>query len=275
MGDLDLLVPKGRLNQAVAAVEALGYVPEGPEIKPGLARLISYEVNFDGGEYIPLHVELHWNLIGGEANRYRPRIVWFWEQAEMANLSDVQAMVLKPTAHLLYMAAHLALKHGEANSPLRWFYDIHLLVEQEGQRIQWDELVARAREFGWAPALHVALAGTVARFATPLQIGLLESLVNVGDPRDQALIRRKTRSQTRWESTVDSLASLSWRARLHLLMALAIPSPAYMRWRYKPRPSWLWPLYYPYRWFDILRGGLSTLWKMASSRWLIAANGRS
>ena len=153
----------------------------------------------------------------------------------MANLSDVQAMVLKPTAHLLYMAAHLALKHGEGNSPLRWFYDIHLLVEREGQRIQWDELVARAREFGWAPALHVALAGTVARFATPLRIGLLESLVNVGDPRDQALIQRKTRSQTRWESTSDALASLSWRARLHLLMALAIPSPAYVRWRYKPR----------------------------------------
>ena len=46
MGDLDLLVPKDRLDQAVAAIRALGYVPEGPEIKPGLAQLVSYEVNF-------------------------------------------------------------------------------------------------------------------------------------------------------------------------------------------------------------------------------------
>ena len=246
-------------------MRALRYVPEGPEIRPGLAQLVSYEVNFDGGEYIPLHVELHWNLIGSEESRYRPRIDWFWEQAEMADLPGVQALVLKPTAYLLYSAAHLALKHGEAHSPLRWFYDIHLLVGREDQRIQWDELVGRAREFRWAPALHVALAGTVARFATPLPIGLLESLINVGEPRDQALIQRKTQSQTRWESTSDALASLSWRARLHLLLALAIPSAAYVRWRYKPSPAWLWPLCYPYRWFDILREGLSTLWKMASS----------
>ncbi len=54
------------------------------------------------------------------------------------------------------------------------------------------------------------------------------------------------------------------------LLAIAIPSPAYVRWRYKPRPAWLWPLCYPYRWLDILREGLSTLWQMASSRWRIA-----
>lgn len=47
--------------------------------------------------------------------------------------------------------------------------------------------------------------------------------------------------------------------------AIACPSPAYMRWRYGPRPvlshvegpAWLWPLTYPYRWLDILRDGLS------------------
>ena len=266
MGDVDLLVPKGQLDQAVAAVRALGYVPEGPEIRSGLARLISYEVNFDGGEYIPLHVELHWNLIGGEASHYRPKIDWFWEQVELTNLLDVQALVLKPTAHLLYLAAHLALKHGEAQSPLRWFYDIHLLMTREAHRIDWGELILRAKEFRWAPALHIALAGTIARFASPLPIGLLESLISVGEPRDQALIQRKTQSQTRWESTSDALASLSWRARLHLLLALAIPSPAYVRWRYKPNPAWLWPLCYPYRWLDMLHDGLSTLWKIASSR---------
>jgi hypothetical protein len=39
-----------------------------------------------------------------------------------------------------------------------------------------------------------------------------------------------------------------------------------MRWHYKPRPAWLWPLCYPYRWLDILREGLSTLWRIARNR---------
>jgi len=66
------------------------------------------------------------------------------------------------------------------------------------------------------------------------------------------------------------------------LLAIAIPTPAYARWRYKQRPvpsinsghrlscvegpAWLWPLCYPYRWLDMLHDGLSTLWKIASSR---------
>ena len=147
---------------------------------------------------------------------------------------------------------------------------MHLLVEREGQRIHWDELVARAREFRWAPALHAALAGTAARFATPLPSGLPESLSDGVDPRDQALVQGKTWSQTRWESTSDALVSLSWRARLRLALALVFPSPAYVRWRYKPCPSWLWPLCYPYRWLDILRDGLTTLWRMANRRWRVA-----
>jgi hypothetical protein len=46
---------------------------------------------------------------------------------------------------------------------------------------------------------------------------------------------------------------------LRLALGIALPSPAYVRWRYQPRPEWLWPLCYPYRWLDILREGLSTL----------------
>jgi hypothetical protein len=159
------------------------------------------------------------------------------------------------------------LQHGEAHSPLRWFYDIHLLVTREGQRIDWDELALRAQDFHWASALHAALAGTAARFATPLPVGFSESLIESVDSRNQALVQRKAGPQTRGEKVSDVLASFSWRARLQLVLAHVIPSPTYVRWRYKPRPAWLWPLCYPYRWLDILREGLSTLWKIASSRW--------
>jgi len=35
-----------------------------------------------------------------------------------------------------------------------------------------------------------------------------------------------------------------------------------MRWRYRPRPAWLWPLWYSYRWFDMARDGVATVWRI-------------
>ena len=282
MGDLDLLVPEEHLAEAVACLEALGYVEPYPEMAAGLNALVGHHVHLQSSQNIHLAVELHWTLLSHKHDRYSPSLPWFWQQTEpfpnpQSPISNLQYQTsnfkpptsifqLTPTAHLLYLCAHLMLQHGEARSSLRWFYDIHLLATREGQRIDWDELVLRAQEFHWAAALHAALAGTAARFATPLPAGFLESLIDGVDPRDQALVQRKTRPQTRWQSTSDQLASLSWRARLRLLLAIAIPCPAYVRWRYKPRPAWLWPLCYPYRWFDILCEGLTTLWKIGKGR---------
>ena len=167
MGDLDFLVPEDRLAEAVARLKAMGYVELHPKLTPGLQPIIGYDFPLKGGRDVYLIIEPHWSLIGGEESRYQPSIDWFWEQVEMANLPGMRAfLVLKLTAHLLYLAGHLAIKHGEAHSPLRWFYDIHLLAMREGHRIDWNELVLRAQEFRWAPALDVALTGITARFAT-------------------------------------------------------------------------------------------------------------
>ena len=281
MGDLDILVPGERLAEAVACLKALGYVEPYPEMAAGLNALVGHHVHLQGSQNIHLAVELHWTLVSDKHDWRSPSLPWFWQQTEpipntqspISNLQPPTSILqLTPAANLLYLCAHLMLQHGEARSVLRWFYDIHLLVTQEGQRIDWDELILRAQEFHWAPALHSALSGTAARFATPLPAGLLESLMDGADPRDQALVQRKARPQIRGERVSDVLASLSWRARLRLLLANVIPSPAYVRWRYKPRPAWLWPLCYPYRWLDILREGLTTLWRMVSSR---IADGRS
>ncbi len=318
MGDLDLLVPEERLAEAVARLKALGYVEPHPDMAAGFNALIGHHVNLHGGQDVHLAVELHWTLIGGQHDWRSPSLPWFWQQTEpfpnpqsfgyaqdrslisniqyppsntqsfdyardrppISNLqSPISIFQLTPTAHLLYLCAHLMLQHGEARSALRWFYDICLLVEREGQRIQWDEVVARAREFRWAAAVYAALEGARDRFCSPSAVngeawlppGVLDALAEASDLQASRLVARRADGlQTRATGVVAAASSLSPGARLRLLLAIAIPSPAYVRWRYKPRPSWLWPLCYPYRWLDVLREGLSTLWKMANSRWLIA-----
>lgn len=187
-------------------------------------------------------------------------------------------LTFTPTAHLLYLCAHLMLQHSEARSGLRWFYDIYLLVERESQHIQWDEVVARAGEFHWGPAVYAALEGARDRFRGSLAeegdpwllSGVLEALAGVSSLKaSQFVARRADRLRTRATGVVTVASALSPRARLRFLLAHAIPSPAYMRWRYRPCPAWLWPFYYFYRWLDILCEGLTSLWRMASRRWLM------
>ena len=288
MSDLDLLVPEERLAEAVARLKALGYVEPYPEMAPGLNALAGHHVHLQGGQDVPVAVELHWTLIGGQHDWRSPSLPWFWQQTEewrmemetgvqspisnlqpptsssQSEIRNLQFEILTPTAHLLYLCAHLMLQHGEARSALRWFYDIHLLIEREGQRIQWDEVVARAREFRWAPAVYAALEGARDRFGTRLPPDVLETLDEASDAQASRLVARRANSlQTRATGVVAAASSLSPGARLRLLLAIALPSPAYMRWRYKPRPAWLWPLCYFYRWLDILHEGLTTMGRMA------------
>jgi hypothetical protein len=86
MGDIDLLVPQDRLAEAVACLQALGYVEPTPDMAPGLNQVVGHHVSLDGGQAIPLHVELHWTLGAAEHDRHAPSMPWFWQQTEPLSL---------------------------------------------------------------------------------------------------------------------------------------------------------------------------------------------
>ena len=274
-GDLDLLLPEEKLPGAVRCLKALGYVEPYPDLVRGLNALVGHHVHLRGSNRDPgTTVELHWSLIGGRHDWRTPSLPWFWEQTEPLQFSSAPAsspqslLTLNPTAHLLYLCAHLMLQHGEAGSFLCWFYDIHLLLEKERARLDWEELAVRGREFGWAPAVSRALEGVQERFQTRIPTGFLESLSNGGWGRASKLVASGAETdQTRATRLMGGSSALSPSVRLRLLFAVTFPSPAYMRWRYRPRPAWLWPLFYPYRWFDMVREGVVTVvGKLASPR---------
>jgi len=281
MGDVDILVPRARLPEALACLKGLGYAETTPEMVPGFNRAMGHHVGLDGGRDIPLHVEVHWTLAAGEHDQHAPSMAWFWDQTEEWKLegggwkgesilrSPSSVFQLTPTAHLLYLAAHLMLQHGGAQAQLIWFYDIDLMVRREAGRLDWGELLRRAKEFRWAAALHAALQGAQDRFGTPLPRGFLDALAEESDHRDVRLVGWKAAPlQTRALRVQSVMSALDWRGRLRLAWALFFPTPSYMRWRYlsclrAPLPSLLWPLTYLYRWLDILREGLSTALKLA------------
>jgi hypothetical protein len=50
----------------------------------------------------------------------------------------------------------------------------------------------------------------------------------------------------------EAYAILPPRGKITWLRGMFFPSADYIRWVYHPKPDWLWPLYLPRRWWEML-----------------------
>jgi hypothetical protein len=217
MSDLDLLVRPSDLQPALAVFSRLGF---------RLDKITYHAVLQSPGEAAAL--ELHWTLPGGQ-----PLSPDWWQLACGPRPAG---------AALLYAVAHLDVQH--LGSPrLIWLYDLHLLLTQWGDQLDWPALLSLAEGLGWQEALSQALRQAANAFGSPLPEGLPALSTHTPPasvPSQAPWIRRAWRQ-------------LGWLARLALLGKLLFPTGSYMRWRYRPQPEWLWPAYYPRRVVDWLR----------------------
>lgn len=260
--DLDLLVPRHRVPAVETSIRACGYEAYTPEPVPGLNRRLGHHVALRGGPHARVVIEVHWNLIGADADWRTPAMDWFWDHVEALPEEGTFLYRLAPTATFLYLAAHLVLQHGGARPRLLWLYDLHLVLTRWQRRLDWHDLVERASAFRWGAAVSAALRATHTCFGSPLPDGLLRRLDDVAaaDSAATRYVRSRTASrQTRAARVWNRWRTLGWSARMHYAWSIPFPRPAYVRWRYEPEPAWLWPLYYPYRWLDMLRDALHTL----------------
>ena len=63
MGDLDLLLPKAKLAEAVQVAKMTGYVDSLPEAASGLNDLLSHHVFLQKMDVQPFTLELHYSLV--------------------------------------------------------------------------------------------------------------------------------------------------------------------------------------------------------------------
>ena len=268
MGDLDLLVPQARFTKALQLVHALGYHEYLPDAAPRLSQLLSNHAHLrKEGHGMPI-LELHRTLVAPDTFRHAAPMDWFWANLEPSRywndrIAAQKVFSLNPTANLLYLSAHLMLQHGGERASLHWLLDVQRLVARRGGEIDWAALLTQAGAFGWSGALRAALESAQECFPLALPDGLLAALQAQPGAHDALVDLKAEPAPTRTLGEWKKLSALGWGGRLRLLLALVFPAPAYMRWRYRPQPAWLWPLYYPYRWWDIARDGWRTL-----RRWL-------
>ena len=256
--DLDLLVPVEKLPLAVEIAGKQGFVVAYPEATPGLRDLLAHDVFLRKDDLV---LELHHSLVADRTFVYSVPVGWFWAQTEpFSALSNAGSpLMLSPTAQVLYAAAHAMLQHGGYNAPMRWFYDIDRLLVVYAERLDWNLLLAQARTFGWFSALAAALFYTEALFETSLPDDVRTALAQETDSNQSLVTLKQSRPATHTLQERQKLLSLNVYGQLRLFLALVLPSPAYMRWRYRLSTNLALPGAYLLRWLGILRDGLNTL----------------
>lgn len=255
MADIDLLVPYAQRRSALAAAEGIG-CRLLPQLFDGTESLKHhYALQGPEGDTMPgdkVLVELHFRLLGA-ADRLLPvqALDWFWRQTmpyAAAHDAGPRMATLRPEAHLLYLAAHALLQHGETDLRLLRFFDLHRLILST-PAFDWELAVAGATALGWTYVTARALLWAQHYFATPLPAHVLEALAARRPAHDtRAHVRRRRRPRTLSEQVMYDLATMGWRDGLRAAQRILLPPPAYMRWRYTVDAPWHLPAAYVARW---------------------------
>jgi len=135
--DLDILVPREKRDQALAALSSAGYNVKAGAVGKGLIFRGHFHVVLTDGDYIPPVVELHWDLLD-RANFFRVDLDELFRRARTLELPGAPAMTLSQVDEFIYLCLHLC-KHGvmngltaEGRTGIAWLAD-----GNSGNRLIW------------------------------------------------------------------------------------------------------------------------------------------
>lgn len=227
LGDVDLLVRPGDVQAVGAMLEAQGFAPL-TEMQPDFGTAYRNERTFLRRTPPALQIDLHWHLSARDCFRRRLPMDWFWEHAVPLHVGKQQALMLNPEAMLLHLCMH-ASQHG--NRSERWSYDIALLLER--WPLNWDEVLAVARQSGLALALQITLASVEELWRVKPPAAACEQLARLPvDWRQRMLQRFWAAPDTSGLNLVDALNEPDLRRTMGMWLRIAFPSREYMRCRY-------------------------------------------
>lgn len=230
--DLDLLIRPEALAVVDGLLQTLGYH------RLADAHSWDFDLAYDRATLYAgpdgVHVDLHWGLLSD------PRYAWnereglaVWDRAVKIRVAGEEALGLCPEDLLLYLATHLAVHHGLGG--LLWYWDLTLLLERWGSRLDWEAVIARASRWRVRTALAFALAGCDTFFGVSAPAWVTEKLGARG-PRAAALrwlLRHPHADRlARLEHLIALLLVDRGRDILRPLIGTLFPSPAWVRARY-------------------------------------------
>ena len=264
MSDLDVLVRRGQVENALDVLRGLGYGFDGERgFRPSspsetdeayLKHLSFHHYVLKGGVHRAVTVELHFGLPahapGKKGLLPEEHMKWFRENTRpFRTACGAVCSGLAPEAHLQFLAAHNILHHGEFRPYLMRDLDVHLLISRES--LDWQKIVDQAVELAWTGAVARSLERSVELFRSPVPAKVIEELaLRRPAHEDPALASRARVPGHRWMRVRSLLERLPAREKMRYCLQSLFPAVGYMRSRYavsEGSPVWPW---YAYRWFD-------------------------
>jgi hypothetical protein len=268
MGDIDIMVEKEDLVRVDKLLLAYGCIPEEH------SRVIAKDQHHFR-YYLPgsrLLLEIHWTIIDPTLP-LRIDVGTLWSRAQPVALAQAPALTLAPEDLLLHVCVHTASHTYEMR--LRMVCDINEVVRHYGTELNWQEIGARARQWGSVRAVYVILRLAQELLGTSVPADWLASLrpEKFDDRyldlvREQIFVDRAGLPDGQERSSFFNGLSQLWgtkgfRSKLALLRERLLP-PRETLARLYPVPvnSWRIYLYFPVYFKDILVRRSAVLWKL-------------
>jgi hypothetical protein len=238
-GDIDILVRRAQVQQAVGVLEANGYRAEGPWQR-WVAAPYHIEIPLipPAGRRYPL--DLHWGLIGGDPRNYGAAED-LWAAARPTTVLGVEAWAMSPEWELLFLALHAARDQWQG---LKWLVDIQEICWTWA--LDWQSVWAIAHKRGWGEILRLTIGACQSLWELPPAHGAGRVPWPSWLPQFPA-----PPLERRWAKLrVMHLLFPQWSLRIrYVLRLIGTSSPNDYRWL--PLPAGLTPLYFflrPLRW---------------------------
>jgi hypothetical protein len=246
--DIDVLVPKERIIEAVHIIAAAGYKPDFEE--PFLLDLlVRYGKDCFLMRETPMctyPIELHCGLLwGGELERGLLKRIW--SDAIRKTVYKAEAFALSAEWEFLYLAIHAA-RHGQL--ALKWLIDLDRFCSRS--TLDWQSIEQKAIELGWKGAIQESLS---------------QCAYFLGTTIEPAFASTKSARQTRHPDPDGvevpggmffSLRLLKTPSQKLRFIAIRLFVPTSGDCRFLPLPSSLTFLYYVLRPFRVI--AISTGW---------------
>lgn len=177
MTDFDVLVRRGAAEEAIARLGARGFRPSAPLPAGFIDDHHGAELQDAAGQ----RLDLHWSLAHECCGAGDLDVVW---QARVPlALGSTHAATLCATDHLFHVIVHGA--RAGATQPVGWAADaLALLVRPDGA-IDWDRLIAHAREHEVGVPVRSALGWLRSRFPHLVPLAAVEAAAGIPAPRWQ------------------------------------------------------------------------------------------
>ncbi len=173
-GDIDLLIRPEAYEAAKEILVGLGFRLRLPA-KEGEKLQIFGEIEFDKKGPIAVTVDLHWDTLMAS---WEPRSLFSggetWSSLDQIYVGTRALPVLRGELLLLYLCVHFAFHH--VFDGLLWLCDLFLLLRRDGDRIDWDGLVAMANRCQCRHAAYYSLLFVHVLMAAKVPSEVLEQL---------------------------------------------------------------------------------------------------